>query len=442
MKRGRITAAKASRLTSTDQRSLEHVSARAEREQRIAHLNRKEIKQPALAAQKHVRSLLDAVDEEAALNRRQLRTLARGYASPVISLYLNFEPVPGGRAKPLLTAYHSLEHSELEARRDYIESQPRAAQEVLNLDFEEVELFLSTLEADGAKSLIVFKAGDELIRAGRLSVRVADRLTVDVDPYIAPLDAILASEHQTLVVFVEKDRAQLFVHQLGRHIEVDTLESFVPSPGADASRPGTAQRHRLTHEHWHLRGVERLAAQAFEEFDCDVLVLAGDDPEVSEFHDILPIALRTKVIGTVHPGPEWTRRDWISSVTSILEQRRADEEEAALTDLGMYGPRGMLVSGIRDVLEATVLFFVRDLYVRDDLGEPGYVCRDHNWATLEPGRCPFDSSELVPVENIVDELIEMARQHGVSVTVVRQRRDLLDPYGGVAAVEYPGISGG
>jgi hypothetical protein len=431
----------ASRLTSTDQRPPELVSARAEREQRIAHLKRKEIKHPALAAQKHVRSLQEAVDEGAPLNRRELRTLARGYSSPVISLYLNFEAVPGGPARPLLTAYHSLKHLEVEARRDYIENQPRAAREILNLDIEEVELFLSKLEADGAKSLILFKAGEELIRGSRLSVRVADRLTVDIDPYIAPLDAILASEHQTLVVFVEKDRAKLFVHQLGRHIEVGKLDSFVPSPGVDASRPGKAQRHRLTHEHWHLRGVERLATHAFEEYGCDVIVLAGDDPEVSEFHEILPIALRPKVIGTVHPGPEWTRRDWISSVASILEQRRADEEEAALTDLGMYGPRGMLVSGLRDVLAATVLFFVRELYVRDDLSEPGYVCRDHNYAALEPGQCPFDSRELVSAENIVDELIEMARQHGVSVTVVRQRRDLLDPYGGIAAVEYPGISG-
>jgi peptide subunit release factor 1 (eRF1) len=155
---------------------------------------------------------------------------------------------------------------------------------------------------------------------------------------------------------------------------------------------------------------------------------------------MLPVALRAKVIGTVHPSPEWSRNDWVGSVASILEQRRADEEEAALTDLGLYEPRHMLMSGLRDVLEATVLFFVRELFVRDDLSEPGYVCRDHNYAAFEAGQCPFDSSALLPVENVVDELIEMARQHGVSVMVVRQRRDLLDPYGGIAAVEYPGIS--
>jgi hypothetical protein len=426
----------------TDQRLPELVAGRAEREQRIAHLKKKEIKEPALAAQKHMGSLQDALDSGAPLSRRELRRLGRSFGSPVVSLYVNFEPVPGGPAKPLLTAFHSLKHQEVDARRDYIESQPRAAREVLDLDFEELELFLSKLNNDGAKSVIVFKAGEELVRAARLSVRVADRLVIDVDPYLAPLDAMLASEHQTLVVFAEKDRAQLFVDQLGRHVEVDKLESFVPSSSVDAARPGTVQRHRLTHEHWHLRSVVRMATHAFEEYDCDVIVLAGDDPAVSEFHEMLPIVLRAKVIGTLHPGPEWTRKDWVSSVASILEQRRADEEESALADLGMYGPRGMLVSGLRDVLEATVLFFVRELYVRDDLSEPGYVCRDHDYAALEPGQCPFDSRQLVPVENIVDELIEMARLHGVSVTAVRQRRDLLDPYGGIAAVEYPGISAG
>jgi hypothetical protein len=41
---------------------------------------------------------------------------------------------------------------------------------------------------------------------------------------------------------------------------------------------------------------------------------------------------------------------------------------------------------------------------------------------------------LLTAENVVDELVEIARLHGVEVMLVEQRRDLLARYEGVAAV--------
>ena len=65
---------------------------------------------------------------------------------------------------------------------------------------------------------------------------------------------------------------------------------------------------------------------------------------------------------------------------------------------------------------------------------PGFVCREHHFLALQAGSCPFDGEALLPAENVIDELVEIARLHGVELMLVGQRRELLAPYEGAAAV--------
>jgi peptide subunit release factor 1 (eRF1) len=95
-----------------------------------------------------------------------------------------------------------------------------------------------------------------------------------------------------------------------------------------------------------------------------------------------------------------------------------------------------VVSGLPDVLDALNMFLARDLYVSDTIERAGFLCREHHFLALEEGSCPFDGSALIPVEDVVDEAIEVARRQGVAVLIVEQRQDLLEPYSGFAAVTY------
>jgi hypothetical protein len=52
------------------------------------------------------------------------------------------------------------------------------------------------------------------------------------------------------------------------------------------------------------------------------------------------------------------------------------------------------------------------------------------------GRCPFDDAELFPAADLVDELVEFSRLHGVELTIVEALPDRLEPHGGIAAVTY------
>lgn len=422
-------------MVETDAAVRERREAAEERERRIAQLTRKDIKERDRAAQKRERSLEDALAEPELISARDLRSLVRTYEAPVISLYLDFAPLGAPRA-PLRTLFHSVRHVETEARSRFIEQLPRRARQILDLDLREIELFLENLEPDRGRGLVLFKSGEELSRVTIVPTRTPDRMVIDPDPFIEPLEAILDAQHRALIVWVEKDRAEFRVHFLGRQHDIASLDSFVPADRVDRSRPGAAQRHRLTHEHWHLREVLRRTSDLIAEHECDTLIVAGSEPITDVLAEMLPKQLRGMLIGTLRPEPRWTRRRWETAADTVLAELRRTEEEAALEELPFLQSRGRVAAGLAATLDALNVFLARDLYVSDSLEQRGFICREHHFLALQDGACPFDDTPLLEVEDVVDEAIEVARTHGVGTLVVEQRGDLLEPYTGIAAVTY------
>ena len=73
--------------------------------------------------------------------------------------------------------------------------------------------------------------------------------------------------------------------------------------------------------------------------------------------------------------------------------------------------------------------------MNESLSEKGFVCGEHHYVSLKEEECPLDGKKLPSVENVVDELVEFSRLHGVKVTVIEKRQELLAKYGGIAAVQ-------
>jgi peptide subunit release factor 1 (eRF1) len=102
-----------------------------------------------------------------------------------------------------------------------------------------------------------------------------------------------------------------------------------------------------------------------------------------------------------------------------------------------YAPHEEVVCGLTQVIEALNLFLVRRLIIGESLRPSGFFCRQHHFLSLGHGSCPFCSQPLLPVEDLVDEVVNIARVHGVNVTMVEFREDLLAAYQGIAAILYP-----
>ena len=390
-----------------------------------------------------VESLADALELGHLLTSRELREMSRReYSQPVVSVYLNLNAERVARRPPVfLSILNSLRRREETARRDFIGSLPTRQRRGLEADLDEVQELVGALRLDAARSVILFKSGKELNRAFTVPARATDRLTIDPDPYVEPLLALLEEHPPALVAEVHVEESLLWTYQLGYLEQVERVRAYIPTGDLDSRRPLKEEGHQQTHLTWHLKATAQTVSRVFSASGPEFLVLAGDQAVLSEFERYLPQAIGSVIEARLEVAPHRTRADWLRQVEEVVAGHRRRKEEELATHLSDLHGQGLLVSGLPAVVETVNLFLARSLAVSATVERPGFVCREHHFLSLDPGVCPFCESSLLPTENAVDELLEMARLHGVQVTVIEQRPELMDPFGGVAAVPYQPVAG-
>ncbi|TMD39676.1 MAG: hypothetical protein E6I88_11695 [Chloroflexi bacterium] len=387
------------------------------------------------------KTLSEAFASRPFISRDDLKRIAeQSYERPVLTLYLNFSPDRLVRAdRPVfLSVFSSMRHQVLESKKGYLESLPHEHRIGVRDDLTQLQEFLEGYEPEGARALVIVKSGDQLNRVVPLPLRVADHLMIEPDPYLQPLEAIIESQHRLLVLTVAKDQTIVSIHELGYERDVDMIAEDLPRETHEAFREGKTERHREVHVIWHFKASAQQAERIFRDAGCDMVLLVGEDNIVKEFEDYLPKALQQRLVGHLQLPPDVRPNERRAAIGKVLTERRAKEEGDALEGLGFYQGHQRLASGLDMVISAGNLFLMRQLFVRDDLAGEGFICHTHHFLALKPGACPFDNQPLEGAANLLDELIEMARLHGVDVMMVGERKDLLEPYEGIAAVLFNG----
>jgi peptide subunit release factor 1 (eRF1) len=281
----------------------------------------------------------------------------------------------------------------------------------------------------------VFRSGETLNRVLKLEVHTSDKLVIDPDPYVVPLEAILERNEKVLFVESSKEESRFGLYQLGYCERIHRIQSFVPSDTVDKTKFGTAQRHRLTHLEWHLKHTADVAYRLHNQHSFDVMVVMAENRIEAMLEEYLHESLKERIIGRIHNSPDADGRDRKKLIESALRDYHAKKEAEAVEELSKYRPEEV-VATLPEVIEACNLFVVRRLLVSEGLHRRGFMCKEHHYVSLDAGECPFDGATLLPVEDVVDEIVEIARLHGVSVLILEQRADLLEKYGEIAAVRY------
>ncbi len=385
------------------------------------------------------KSLLEALQQGSSLSREALKGLLEAeYENPVVSLYMQLSPLKvTPQEKAPARFFRSLKSRTIEQRKDFIDTLAPPHKELLTYDLREIELFLEKyFVPQNIHSVIIFKSGEQLNWVVPLPVHAADDLVIDPDPYVLPLEAILEEHERVLFIEVTKDASHLFVYQLGYCQEADKINSFVPTDRVDKSIPGHVQRHRLTHLQWHLKATAQRAYHQFNEKSCRVLVLMAEERVCHMFESFLHESLRERIIQRFYASPAIDSRNRNDLIESALHDHKAVHEVYSIDEISQHKPVVEVVSGLANVIKACNLFLIRQLVLSGSLHEKGFVCKQHHYLSLEDAKCPFCNLQLLPVENVVDEIIEIARLHGVNLTVVEYRQDLLATYEGIAAWVY------
>jgi hypothetical protein len=386
----------------------------------------------------HPRSLLRAMGAQSGVSEEKVRALVETeYTDPVISLYLELSaekvaPEPKG----LLRSFHSMKRHALDEHKDFIDSLSKSQKATLEHDLQEIEGFLANyFVPQHLRSLIIFRSGQKLNEVIGLLVPARDALKIDPDPYITPLEGVLEEDEKVLFVECVKQDAKFLLYQLGSVQQIERTKSFVPSDTVDRSIPHHAQQHRLTHLQLHLKQVADEIYHLYDQGMCDLLALMAESRVAALLDEYLHESLKPKIIARILDSPDADARDRRELIEGALRDHRAAKEAKAIESLHDHRPEELVYS-LRNVINVLNLFLIRKLLVSESLHQEGFACKEHHYLSLEAGNCPFDNTKLVAAENVVDEVIEVARLHGVEVLIIKHRQDLLAQYAGIAAIGY------
>jgi hypothetical protein len=150
--------------------------------------------------------------------------------------------------------------------------------------------------------------------------------------------------------------------------------------------------------------------------------------------------LTKAIIGRFYNAPAAEPRDRKEMIEEALCSHKATREEQTIESLSDYQPGKNLVSGLRSVIDSSNLFLVRKIVADETLEAGGYVCKQHHFLALTEGNCPFCGNRLRQIENVTNEILEISRLHGVQLTLIKYRPELLRKYDRIAAVVYEAVT--
>jgi peptide chain release factor subunit 1 len=368
-----------------------------------------------------------------------LRDLAgfRAQNGCAISLYLDLDPSVTPTAAEAATRVNALidevERSEAARRAELTHEQ----KEGLRSDVQRLrEFFDQEFDRDGAHGFAVFSGGlDNLWQALPLSASVPDIVKVSSSLYLAPLVSLVGRGEGALVVFVGRERGDLYRLRAGKLEELD--EQFDETPGRHDQggwSQSRFQRHieKLVHEHF--KEVAELVDRQLRRLRGPRVIVVASEETRAEFESELSNEVRKAVIGWTTAEAHATPAELLGQVEPLLESWRGEQEtEAVERWREEAGRNGRAASGWGPTLEAASDARVELLLFQDGVEHAAWECPACGRLSSEGGGCPLDGTQMEERSEGLDLAVRQTLAHGGTVRALRERQDL-EPVEGIGAL--------
>ncbi len=368
-----------------------------------------------------------------------LRDLAgfRAQNGCAISLYLDLDPSVTPTAADAATRVNALidevERSEAARRAELTHEQ----KEGLRSDVQRLrEFFDQEFDRDGAHGFAVFSGGlDSLWQAVPLSASVPDVVKVSSSLYLAPLVSLVGRGEGALVVFVGRERGDLYRLRAGKLEELD--EQFDETPGRHDQGGWSQSRYRrhiekLVHEHF--KEVAELVDRQLRRLHGPRVIVVASEETRAEFESELSNEVRKAVIGWTTAEAHATPAELLEQVEPLLESWRGEQEtEAVERWREEAGRNGRAASGWGPTLEAASDARVELLLFQDGVEHGAWECPACGRLSSEGGACPLDVTQMEERNEGVDLAVRQTLAHGGTVRALRERQDL-EPVEGIGAL--------
>lgn len=368
----------------------------------------------------------------AALSQDVVRSLAsyKGGADPVVSVYLDVD----GRRFVRPRDYEL--HLEALLRRAGEQANGHAT---VSDDLRRIEAHVKGgIDRHRTRGLALFSCAPAgLWRVLELPVAVRNQAVVNATPNIRQLEGVLDNNERFGVLLADRQRARMFVFELGEL--VDKSELFDVLPRHEDDRGDWDKDHLRDHTaeaaHHHLKRAADVAFSVFQDQDFDHLIVGAPDEIANELERLMHSYLRARVAARINVPVNATDTAICEAALEVEAQvERAKQARLVhrLRDAVGAGSGG--VAGLAPVLAALVERRVDTLLVSDGYEAPGWRCPGCSYVAVRGPACPVcPSATMGKVDDVVEEAVEDALGQSCRVEIVVGDADL-DVMGRVGAL--------
>src|SRR5438045_1960919 len=262
----------------------------------------------------------------------------RGERAPVTSCYLDVD----GRKYP---RHQDLEHEVSTLLRH---ARTKANGHVsVRRDLHRIEeLVKGGLDRSRTRGLAIFACSEhDLWEVIPLPVPVQNRVVINHMPAVSQLEAVFEESTALGVLLADKQRARMFVFELGDLVEHSELFEALPR---DYDTRGDRDQGDVTHprdalKHQHLRHAADVALAVLQKTDFQHLVIGAPDAIGGELESLLHPYVRERLFGRVHVAVGAGLEDIRTAAIEVeheVERRNEDELVQRLREAVATGRRG------------------------------------------------------------------------------------------------------
>ena len=359
----------------------------------------------------------------AVITESAIRELAsiRGERTPITSCYLD---VDGRR----VARYPDLEHEVDLLLRD---AKVRAnGDQSVHDDLTRIGRFVrGGIDRSRTRGVAIFACADlDLWEVIELSVPVHSQVVINHVPAVGQLESVLREHEPIGVLLADRQRAQMYVFALGELVEhSERFEPLTRDEGrGQLDRGGDHPQALEERVQQNLRSAAKVAFDVWQQHAFAHLVIGAPEALASELTTHLHPYLVARLASQRPNVALGAGHDQVLAAAQAVEVEIERNREAALVsrlrDATASGGRGVL--GLPAVLDALAERRVDQLVVSRGFAAPGWRCDSCDNHVAVGRTCKRCGSEMVEVDDIVEEAVEATLAQSCRVEICVDNADL------------------
>lgn len=359
----------------------------------------------------------------AAITEAAIRELAsmKGERAPITSCYLDVDGRRLARHKDLEREVDIL----LRGARSRADGDPS-----VSADLKRIEGYVhNDLDRSRVRGVAIFScSADGLWHVVELAVPVRSRLVVNETPAVGQLESVLQENEPIGVLTADRQRARMFVFELGELVERSELFEEVPretDTRGTRDRRGDHPEILEAHTQQHLRNAAQVAFAVWSQHPFAHLAIAAPDDLAGQLEADLHPYLRKRLCGRLSVPVTADHAEVLAAAQRVESQVQREREAEVVDRLRAAVSTGRKgVAGLADTVEALGDHRVDTLVVSLGFSAPGWRCRGCSRLAAIGRRCRKCGAEMVEVEDLVEDAIEEALTQSCRVEICVGNADL------------------